>query len=94
MEWSNARRLIPRSDLWIGTSIFPSQLQTGSGALHFFNRGPFHKVEEYANGACSIWLASFPEEPLARQRAAKYMGFELPKISVNYGGKPIEISWK
>jgi len=65
------------------------------GGTEFLKQGPFFKVEEYANGACGIWLAPSPDQFLGRQRAAKYLGIELPKL---YGknpitGNPIGISW-
>jgi hypothetical protein len=72
-----------------------SQRVVDRWGIRYLRDGPFHRVEEYANGACGIWLAKSPFERLNRRSAAEYLGVTLPKL---FGknpqtGEPMELSW-
>jgi hypothetical protein len=60
-------------------------------------RGPFHRVEELANGAVALWLAADPfDETMSRARTAAYLGITLRRHLVGdhpITGERVHIPW-
>jgi hypothetical protein len=47
----------------------------------YLKKGPFHRVQDFENGAFGIWLSPTPYDMPAPERAAEYLGIKLPPLS-------------